>query len=523
MSDSENYLPAAVRTPKRHRNEVDVSNVLPANAKKRRRSSSKKQADDDEKAQTEIKKVAKQLKKMKKAALKASNTPAEAEEEIDEFESEEEDEEEISSFPKSVRHIDTTVTPLRAILPAGHRHLDSPTPSRSMASSSRSLIHADCRRLASPAPSRSMVTPSRTLIRAVHRRSPSPTSPHSEVTAPRGLVPARHRYSADSDPDNQVFGNPTNDAPPSPTPPRSTQHIQAGPPLVAGWQNDIPPTGSHGARARDYNDEVYRLILKACVRYEVFIVVEQAFPSASEQTRFAQDFFREACEDIGREFEFTDRIATIIKARGSRIRGAIKSAARQMMLYPYGLLEKPCGDKGKSKNKIQAERYLEDDHFHYMYPDDGDFCFEHPLILKIFTQVFFGNKKSSIGIAYADYFNPLPLQTIALIVAAIGFCLRLYLNNGIVGDEQFSETAVKPFYDSYLSELKEWSAIEPVVTEKVRRKQFKRALRSAGASVQKVTGMSQEAKLRARMNLVGREVDMGSEDEDDRRMQSEEI
>ncbi|KZP26220.1 hypothetical protein FIBSPDRAFT_1005545 [Athelia psychrophila] len=145
-----------------------------------------------------------------------------------------------------------------------------------------------------------------------------------------------------------------------------------------------------------------------------------------------------------------------------------------------------------------------------------------------FGLVLFGNKKSSIGIAYADYFNPLPLQTITLIVAVIGFCLRLYLNNGIVGDEQFSETAVKPFYDGYLSELKEWSAIEPVVTEKVRRKQFKRALYAylslvAGASVHKVTGMSQEAKLRARMNLLDREVDTGSEDEDDRGMQSEEI
>lgn len=99
-----------------------------------------------------------------------------------------------------------------------------------------------------------------------------------------------------------------------------------------------------------------------------------------------------------------------------------------MMLRSYGLLEKPCGDRGKSKNKIQAERYLEDDHFHYMvsyffysffyhinsqlvqYPDDGDFCFEHPLIFDIFTQAFFGNKKSSIGIAYADYFNLLPVS-----------------------------------------------------------------------------------------------------------------
>lgn len=58
----------------------------------------------------------------------------------------------------------------------------------------------------------------------------------------------------------------------------------------------------------------------------------------------------------------------------------------------------------------------------------------------------------------------------------VGFCLRLYLANGIVGDEPFSETAVKPFYDGYLEGLEEWSAIEPVVTEKVRRKQFKKAL-----------------------------------------------
>lgn len=53
----------------------------------------------------------------------------------------------------------------------------------------------------------------------------------------------------------------------------------------------------------------------------------------------------------------------------------------------------------------------------------------------------------------------------------------MYRDNGIVRDEQFSDSAaVKPFYDGYLSELKERSAIEPVVTEKVRRKQFTRAL-----------------------------------------------
>ncbi|KZP09404.1 hypothetical protein FIBSPDRAFT_873560 [Athelia psychrophila] len=90
-------------------------------------------------------------------------------------------------------------------------------------------------------------------------------------------------------------------------------------------------------------------------------------------------------------------------------------------------------------------------------------------------------------------------------------------------DQPFTEITVKSSYDGYLAALKEWSAIEPAVTESIRHKQFKKALRGAGASVQKVTGMSKEAKLRARTNLVGREVDTASESEYDRGAQSEEL
>lgn len=58
----------------------------------------------------------------------------------------------------------------------------------------------------------------------------------------------------------------------------------------------------------------------------------------------------------------------------------------------------------------------------------------------------------------------------------IGFYIRIYQEHGIIVEQQFSETAVKPFYNTYLTELKEWTAIEPAVTEKIRRKLFKKAM-----------------------------------------------
>ncbi|KZP06191.1 hypothetical protein FIBSPDRAFT_902979 [Athelia psychrophila] len=423
-------------------------------------------AANQEKAETEFKKLAKQLKQMKKA-LKASNSQVGPEDAIREFESEEEDEEEISSFPKSVRHIETTITP------------------------------------------------------------------------PRGLVPAsRRRPAVTATPDNnssdsQGFGSPTTYGTTSPQSPRSMELepydepslILTGEnelPQVAGWCSGVPP-GGVGACACGYTDEVYQLIRKACVRYEIFIVTEQAFPEADEQTQAARAFFNEACEDTGCNYQVTDRITGIIKARGSRIRGVVKSMVRLMITQSYGFNPNPSGDVGKGRNKRQADRYLEDDRFHCLYPDDREFCFEHPLIFDIFEHIFFSNKKLSIGVAFADHFNPLPLPTMALIVAAIAFCLRAYQADGVIGNQQFSEATVQPLYDSYLVGLEEWSAIEPVVTEKIRRKQFKKALCGAGASVQKVTGMSKEAKLRARANLVGREVDTASESEGEHRAQSEEL
>lgn len=148
------------------------------------------------------------------------------------------------------------------------------------------------------------------------------------ITPPRGLVPAsRRRPAVTATPDNnssdsQGFGSPTTYGTTSPQSPRSMELepydepslILTGEnelPQVAGWCSGVPP-GGVGACACGYTDEVYQLIRKACVRYEIFIVTEQAFPEADEQTQAARAFFNEACEDTGCNYQVTDRITGIV-------------------------------------------------------------------------------------------------------------------------------------------------------------------------------------------------------------------
>lgn len=82
---------------------------------------------------------------------------------------------------------------------------------------------------------------------------------------------------------------------------------EIGLPQVAVWE-----AVGKSARARDYSDEVYRLILTACTRYEVYIATVQAFPDTDQQNRVARVFFKDACYDIGANYHITDRITAIV-------------------------------------------------------------------------------------------------------------------------------------------------------------------------------------------------------------------
>jgi hypothetical protein len=79
---------------------------------------------------------------------------------------------------------------------------------------------------------------------------------------------------------------------------------------VAQWHNRVIPTGH--AKARDYEDTVYHLIIKACHEYEACIGGKCEWPELDKQIVWAQDAWKKACEVVKEEYELPDRIMSLV-------------------------------------------------------------------------------------------------------------------------------------------------------------------------------------------------------------------
>lgn len=166
-----------------------------------------------------------------------------------------------------------------------------------------------------------------TTILPRQRLIPAGSAPRPAFTSVTNTMAPLDHYSSNDEDEDMDFGNPTTattsqlTAPsyhpsrsPSPLASALANHTVTEPLQVAGWKNGIAPTSGNKPCASDYSDIVKRVILKACCRYEVFIVTENAFPDSDTQLTKAQDYFAEACGTIGVDYRVTDRILGIVSA-----------------------------------------------------------------------------------------------------------------------------------------------------------------------------------------------------------------
>lgn len=170
------------------------------------------------------------------------------------------------------------------------------------------------------------------------RLAPASASRHPNLAlASITNTSAPNYHFGDGDEEDEDLGNPTtatttspsprttpyyHDHFDTPTPSPSAFNIRGRPsddtrtkspqPEIARWKNGLSPDDGSKPCASDYTDDVKRIILKACGRYEVFIVTENVFPDHDIQSAKAQDYFTEACQTVGAKYEVTDRITGIV-------------------------------------------------------------------------------------------------------------------------------------------------------------------------------------------------------------------
>ncbi|EDR01959.1 uncharacterized protein LACBIDRAFT_332809 [Laccaria bicolor S238N-H82] len=294
-------------------------------------------------------------------------------------------------------------------------------------------------------------------------------------------------------------------------PPPSTQRSLPPPSTQVRRKESFPAAelldgvmSSSRAKASDYNDVVNAILVRTMFDYEGLVSTHDAFPSSDLRRQWALRCWKMASKDADEFYDLSDRMCNLIKRRGSRIRGHVLAVVRPQIIAIYGFSRKVT-PQTKARNKQSCEALLENGAFHHKDTGTLTGFSQNKIISEILYLAWFEDKTSQ-GPLLQHYFNPIPLETLALIFTVIDFCLREW-STGVFIQSKFYEKVVLATHKVYRLELEAWNAINPSVIENIRKKLFNRALRSAGvfdASLKIPSCLQDAIKDRVQMELDGR-------------------
>ncbi|KAJ7205622.1 hypothetical protein B0H12DRAFT_1243435 [Mycena haematopus] len=270
-------------------------------------------------------------------------------------------------------------------------------------------------------------------------------------------------------------------------------------------------------KAADYAPIEEAIILRACAEYSCRVVASGGFPGTSVQYQWAEECFNNACRSSNERYKSTDRVIKLITKRGSAIRGKVVDSFRPLFATHFKF------QRGASKaiiaaNKDRAAALLKKAAFHYKDTETRKGYGENAIIPAARTQILFKDKNSLAAI-FPSYFNPIPAPYLALEFSVLQFLTQEW-STGTHVPATFTEKDMAASYNTHLSDINEkWIKCNPVVTENLRRKWYKRASQHfAPAEPEKGTHIEEEDEDALRLELAGRTGETDSEDEGERAM-----
>ncbi|PIL32080.1 hypothetical protein GSI_06785 [Ganoderma sinense ZZ0214-1] len=345
------------------------------------------------------------------------------------------------------------------------------------------------------------------LAASIRRISTVTTKPtgQSPLLAPLPPpVPSR----SDSAPASQAATTRSTSGTPAPT----AANVSAASPPAPFRGGVAPPSGAR-PKAEDYVDEVKELLLDSIKHFSCYIYTKNAFPSDTQQDTFATDAWKAACnarEDSSAVYELSDRMKRIIWARKSNARGDVSDEVRSHTASAYGFRD-GATSSNQRHNVALYSKLIKDGAFHHKTINEATGKAEgfagHSYISRVIRLAFFGhgNTRTAIGFRFPDAFNPIPTQTVALVLTVV----RAHIEEWSTGRHSaihFSESEFAGTYKGLLEDLKGWVEGKEDVWLNIRKKWYRRAF-TAGGGVMAEAGHSRVSRSvldSAREELEGR-------------------
>ncbi|THG93748.1 hypothetical protein EW026_g7575 [Hermanssonia centrifuga] len=141
----------------------------------------------------------------------------------------------------------------------------------------------------------------------------------------------------------------------------------------------------------------------------------------------------------------------------------------------------------------------------YTDPEKRSGYAQATFLLEALQEACFKSKKD-IGVVFVDYFNPLPLPLMALLLTMVEFGVDGWSSGQYVAvDSGFSEKDYAAKYAAHLKQLKDWESVSVSKVKKIRSRMYNTLL-SMGSIKQDVhepEGFSEEARRLAEAEMAG--------------------
>ncbi|KAJ6580263.1 hypothetical protein B0H10DRAFT_2235393 [Mycena sp. CBHHK59/15] len=241
--------------------------------------------------------------------------------------------------------------------------------------------------------------------------------------------------------------------------------------------------------ASDYEPIVEALLLRACAEYSARCVGLNGFPPVAVQYQWADECFNNSCTSSNQRYKLLPRMVKVITKRGSHVRGKVVDTYRPVFRVHYGF------QRGNSKaDPVTRTGYG-----------------ENQIIVDARPEYLFKNKKS-LAAVFPSFFNPISVAHLAL---EFTVSLTQEYSTGVHIPVEFTEKDMHKAYLTHVADIEKWIALNPMVTEKLRCKWYKKAAQHiAPAEPEQDTHIDNEDQDALRMQLDGRTGDTDSENEE---------
>ncbi|KAM6502661.1 hypothetical protein JOM56_002638 [Amanita muscaria] len=254
--------------------------------------------------------------------------------------------------------------------------------------------------------------------------------------------------------------------------------------------------------ALDYEEGIEKMLLNAMHEFACLIFTVNAFPDDEIQIQWARTVWKNVCDKADSHYELSHHMIKLITERDSWARGLLKDAARDHF-KDYYKFKKGTAHETKQYNIELRATLLTDDAFHHKDPEAGTGFAENSIVADILETALFEDS-SDYGVRFAKYFNPIPINLLALVFTIIEFLIDEYTTGEKVKTSFREKNNIEQF-EKHSQRIEEWNKLNKQVTTNIHMKLFKKLMKRAG--------MTMSMREKAQQALDGRTGETDSEAE----------